>query len=105
VEKVNEIIKTDFGEVEVIKETKDFQIAIITINPKAKVPLHYHNVIREVETILEGEVLCNGKVLKPGDTSTWELGVKHEYENKTDGIVKLLCVSFPPYDPKDEVRV
>jgi len=80
-----------------------FNCSLLVILPGKKIGKHYHKKLREVEIILEGEGLLNGEPISSGKTNVWEPGQQHEYVNNGGTELKILCISMPDYDPKDEI--
>lgn len=94
-------IEMPWGYCEIIHSDKEIEVAVLTIHSGKEVDPHFHRKMKEIEVILEGEVECNGKVLKKGEFDIWKPGDMHKYKNHTDKDVKILCISVPPYDPED----
>ena len=90
-----------WGCCEVIHRNNEVEVSVLVIYPGKEVDQHFHKKMKEIEVILEGEVECNGKVLKKGEFDIWKPGDMHWYKNHTGKDVKILCMSIPPYDPED----
>ena len=91
-----------FGKVHLFESDNTFGSAIIYLEPGKEIKNHHHKKMKEVEIILEGEVVCNGKIRKKGDILIWELNQDHNHRNLSNSITKILCITVPPYNPEDE---
>jgi mannose-6-phosphate isomerase-like protein (cupin superfamily) len=80
-------------------------IATCEVDPGARSPLHVHQITEETYFILDGAgtmVLGDEEVpIGPGDTVLIPPGLPHAIEAGPAG-VKLLVVTAPPYDVKDD---
>jgi len=94
-----------FGKVQVLESTDKFGSSILLIEPGKEIPKEFHKKMKEIEVILEGEVICNGKIQKPGDVNIWKINQVHSYKNESNSAVKILCITIPPYDPEDIFKV
>lgn len=90
-----------FGKVQIFESSKEFGSSILIINPGKEIKKHYHKKTIEVEIILGGEIICNNKIQKAGEVNVWKINQPHGYKNNSNSIVKILCVTYPPYDPED----
>lgn len=100
-----EELDAPFGKVKVLESNEKFSLSILLIEPGKEIPREYHKKTKEIEVILEGEVICNDKIQKPGDVNIWEVNQIHGYKNESNYIVKILCTTIPPYDPEDVFQV
>ena len=94
-----------FGKVQVFESNDKFGSSILIVEPGKEITRHYHKKMKEVEVILEGEIVCGDKIQKPGDVNIWEINQVHGYKNKSNSVVKILCITIPPYDPEDVFEV
>ncbi|RLI95989.1 MAG: hypothetical protein DRP00_06000 [Candidatus Aenigmatarchaeota archaeon] len=100
-----EEFETPFGKVQVFESSEKFGCSILIIEPGKEIKKHYHKKTKEIEVILEGEVVCNGRIQKEGEINIWEPNQVHEYKNDSKQPVKILCVTIPPYDPRDVFEI
>jgi uncharacterized cupin superfamily protein len=98
-----ERIQTEFGFVVPLGETAEVSTSILEILPRKKISKHFHKKTKEIEVILRGEAIVNGKRRKKSEVLIWEPGEQHahEYYNDSSDTVRVLCVSIPKYDPAD----
>jgi len=94
-------IKEVFGKIQILESGKEFGSSILIIEPGKEIKEHYHRKTKEVEVVLEGHVHCGDRIQKAGDINVWETEEYHGYKNESKAVVKILCITFPPYDPKD----
>ncbi|UCD04382.1 MAG: cupin domain-containing protein [Candidatus Woesearchaeota archaeon] len=94
-----------FGKVQVFESNEKFGSSILVVEPGKEITPHFHKKTIEVEVILEGEVVCDGKIQKSGDINIWKLDQVHSYKNKSESPVKILCITVPPYDEADSFEV
>jgi len=94
-----------FGKVQVFESNDKFGSSVLLVDSGKEITKHYHKKTKEVEVILEGKIVCNNKIQKPGDVNIWEINQVHGYKNESNSTVKILCITVPPYDPKDVFEV
>jgi mannose-6-phosphate isomerase-like protein (cupin superfamily) len=94
-----------FGKIQIFESNDKFGSSVLLINPGKEIGKHYHKKTTEIEVILEGEIVCNGKVQKVGKINIWRPNQLHSYKNESNSVVKILCITIPPYDPKDVFEV
>lgn len=92
-----------FGKVQVLESTKEFGSSILIIEPGKEIKEHFHKKTKEVEIILEGQVISlpENKLQKSGDINVWNINQKHGYKNNSKKSARVLCITYPNYDPKD----
>lgn len=94
-----------FGKVQVFETNDQFGASILLIGPGREIKKHYHKEMIEMEVILEGEVMYGDRLQKKGDINIWRTNIPHGYKNNTDSVVKILCISIPPYNPEDVFEI
>ncbi len=94
-----------FGEVEVLLETREAGLYLLHVDPGQVIPLHHHQRMRELEWLVTGELVQDGRKLAPFEPREWPRGAVHEYENPTDRRASLFCCDSPPFIPSDEIDV
>ncbi|HTW91387.1 MAG TPA: cupin domain-containing protein [bacterium] len=100
-----EPIKTEWGEVVNLGQTKEFSCSLLRVMPGQKIPKHYHKRMREIEVVVGGEALVNGVKRSKDSCIVWETGQPHEYVNTASQTLEVICLVWPPYDPADEIPV
>ena len=92
-----------FGKVQVLESTKEFGSSILIIEPGKEIKKHFHKKTKEVEIVLEGRPLClsNNLVQSKGDINVWKPNQIHGYKNISSSVARILCITYPNYDPKD----
>jgi mannose-6-phosphate isomerase-like protein (cupin superfamily) len=94
-----------FGKVQNFESNDKFGSSILIIEPNKEISKHYHKNTKEIEIILEGEIICDGEIERPYDVNIWEPMQAHSYKNISDAIVKILCLTTPPYNPNDSFEL
>ena len=83
-----------WGNFEIVKDTKDFKIKILTMNPHSKLSYQSHKHRNEFWIVLEGEALAivnDGKYpLKKDMSICIKKEDKHRLINDTDNILRVL---------------
>lgn len=98
-------LSAPFGKVQLFESNDQFGSSILIIEPGKEITKHYHKRIKEIEVILEGKVVCDNKIQKPGQVNVWAVNQAHSYKNASQAVVKILCITVPPYDPKDVFEI
>lgn len=83
-----------------------FTVAIEIIPVGKMIGKHYHKNSKEIEIVLDGMPLVNGKQSTPGDIFIWNPTEIHEYNNipsKSDAFI--LTISIPSFDIEDEIFI
>ena len=95
-----------FGRVDVLLETEEAGLYLLRLAPGAEIPRHHHQVMRELEWRVAGDVARNGRRLRGLEPVVWSKGQIHGYRNlsPTDEAV-LFCCDTPPFVPEDEIAV
>ncbi len=98
-----EEIEETFGKIQILESTKEFGSSILIINPGKEISRHHHKKMKEVEIILEGRplYLADNLIHSKGDINVWKPYQVHGYKNISSSITRILCITVPPYDPKD----
>lgn len=94
-----------FGKVQVFESNDKFGSSVLLVDRGKEITKHYHKKTKEVEVILEGEIICDNEIQKPGNINVWELNQVHGYKNQSNSTVKILCITFPPYNPEDSFEI
>lgn len=92
-----------FGTVEVVLETAEAGLYLLHIDPGATLSSHHHEVMRELEWHVRGEVLRCGEKLVGLAPVTWSQGQVHDYVNTGSGVATLFCCDQPRFIPSDEI--
>ncbi len=95
----------EFGEVEIIHESKEAGLYLLHIDEGKSIPTHYHAVMRELEWLVAGDVERDGHRLGGFSPKAWPRGQRHTYRNVGAGRATLFCCDSPPFIPADEVVV
>lgn len=94
-----------FGTVEVVLETAEAGLYLLHIEPGATLSSHHHQIMRELEWHVRGEVLRCGEKLVGLAPVTWSQGQVHDYVNTGSGVATLFCCDQPRFIPTDEILV
>lgn len=95
--------RTRFGEVEILVETHEAGLYLLHVAPGHQIPPHHHQVMRELEWLVEGEVLRGGQPVAAATPIEWEHGQVHDYRNDGTQVATLFCCDMPPFIPEDEI--
>jgi FolB domain-containing protein len=95
---------TRFGHVDVLFETRDAGLYLLHVGPGLEIPRHHHQVMRELEWLVEGELHQDGRLVQPVQPVTWQRGQIHSYQNRSDRPATLFCCDVPPFLPHDEIE-
>ena len=102
------IEKRPWGKFEQFTHNEISTVKIITINPKKRLSLQYHNKRKEFWRVIDGsgKVTIGSKVLnaKAQDEFVIKAKQKHRIKGGKNGI-KILEISFGDFDESDNVRV
>lgn len=100
--------KRPWGGFEQFTHNEISTVKILTVNPKKRFSLQYHEKREEFWRILEGrcKVTIGNKTFrgKPGDEFKIPKKRKHRIE-ALDKVVKVLEISFGKFDEKDIIRL
>lgn len=92
-----------FGEVEVLLETREAGLYLLHVAAGNRIPLHHHEIMREMEWLVAGELVQHGEPLSPFSPREWSLHQRHAYDNPSPRRATLFCCDMPPYIPADEI--
>jgi FolB domain-containing protein len=92
-----------FGEVEVLLETREAGLYLLHVDPGHAIPLHHHQRMRELEWLVRGELVRDGRPLAPVEPHEWSIGAAHGYQNPSTERASLFCCDIPPFIPADEI--
>lgn len=95
----------EFGEVEILLETREAGLYLLHVDAGKSIPRHHHQVMRELEWLVEGELRQGGRPIESCQPISWPRGAVHSYENTTDARATLFCCDCPPFIPQDEIEV
>ena len=96
---------TKFGRAEVLLETREAGLYLLHVEPGRSIPLHHHQVMRELEWLVEGELFQGNTAVVPTQPSNWPHGRVHGYQNRSGALATLFCCDTPPFMPRDEIEV
>ncbi len=96
---------THFGEAEILLETREAGLYLLHVEAGRSIPRHHHQVMRELEWLVGGELRQGGQRIEPCQPISWPRGAVHSYENTTDRRATLFCCDCPPFIPQDEIEV
>lgn len=94
-----------FGEVEVLLETREAGLYLLHVDPGHAIPLHHHQRMRELEWLVRGELVQDGRVLAHAEPREWQHGAAHGYQNPSNERASLFCCDSPPFIPADEIDI
>jgi len=95
---------TPWGEVEILLETRDAGLYLLHVDAGQQIPRHHHKVMRELEWLVDGELLGESAPVDTGRPVQWPRGKAHSYRNSTATRATLFCCDFPPFMPADEIE-
>jgi dihydroneopterin aldolase len=95
----------DFGEVEILYETREAGLYLLHVEPGREIPAHYHDVMRELEWLVDGAIERDGVRLRGFDPMVWRKHRVHRYVNVGKRRATLFCCDTPPFVPQDEIVV
>lgn len=94
-----------FGDVEVLLETKEAGLYLLHVDPSKSIPRHHHKVMRELEWLVAGELFRGGQRVSRVEPIVWSHGEVHDYENRGSARATLFCCDCPPFIRTDEIEV
>ena len=97
--------KASFGDVDVLLETADAGLYLLNIHKGNEIRLHYHEVMRELEWRVSGDIMRNGEKMMGYDAVTWAKKQQHTYKNIGQQCATLFCCDVPAFVPEDEITV
>jgi FolB domain-containing protein len=95
----------DFGEVEILHQSREAGLYLLHVDPGCEIPAHYHDVMRELEWLVAGAIERDGVRLQGFDPMVWRKHRVHRYVNVGDRRATLFCCDTPPFVPHDEIVV
>ncbi len=94
-----------FGQVEILLETREAGLYLLHVEAGKSIPAHHHQVMRELEWIVSGELWWDGAQLPIHHIREWPVGQIHGYENRSTSRSTVFCCDTPPFIPDDEIEV
>ncbi len=94
-----------FGSVEILLETRDAGLYLLHVDPEHAIPPHHHQVMQELEWLIDGELWWNEDRVRPRSPVQWEKGRVHGYRNRSDRRATVFCCDMPPFIREDEIEV
>lgn len=92
-----------WGEVEVLLETREAGLYLLHVSAGREIPGHHHEIMRELEWLVDGELLGDGEPMTTMTPREWERGQIHAYHNVSPGRATLFCCDCPPFIREDEI--
>lgn len=98
----------EWGQVDIVAETRRMGFYRLTIDSQKELPEHHHQKMRECELVLHpGLSISHEKgpyrTLRVGERFSWKAHELHAYRNTAHKSASLLCMDSPPFDPEDEI--
>jgi len=97
--------RNEFGEVEILHQTRDAGLYLLHVEAGREIPAHYHQRMRELEWLVAGELERDGERLEGFAPVMWRKGRVHRYVNVGERRATLFCCDIPPFVPEDEIVV
>lgn len=94
-----------FGQVEILLETREAGLYLLHVDAGRKIPDHHHQVMRELEWIIDGELWRGDAQLALQTAREWPIGHVHGYDNRSERRATVFCCDTPPFIPADEIEV
>lgn len=97
--------RSEFGEVEILYQTREAGLYLLHVDAGREIPAHYHEQMRELEWLAEGQLERDGEPLGSAgfDPIEWPKGRVHRYVNVGAQRASLFCCDMPPFVPADEI--
>jgi len=95
----------DFGEVEILYESREAGLYLLHVEAGLAIPPHYHRKMHELEWRVAGAIERDGHRLQGLAPIEWRHGQVHTYVNVGERRATLFCCDHPPFTPSDEVIV
>lgn len=96
---------SEFGEVEILHQSRDAGLYLLHIEPGREIPAHYHRVMRELEWLVDGDIERDGERLRGFCPVAWRKHRVHRYVNVGPRRATLFCCDSPPFVREDEIVV
>ena len=93
----------DFGEVEIIHQTREAGLYLLHVDAGRGIPAHYHRKMRELEWLVDGTLERDGVRLEGFAPAIWPKHRVHRYVNVGTRRATLFCCDTPPFVPEDEI--
>lgn len=97
--------KAEFGEVEILHQSREAGLYLLHIDPGSEIPAHYHRIMRELEWLVTGALERDGVRLQDFAPVVWDRERVHHYTNVGSRRATLFCCDSPPFVPTDEIMV
>lgn len=97
--------RSEFGEVEILYQTREAGLYLLHVEVAREIPTHYHQRMRELEWLIGGTLERDGEPLHGFAPVEWEKGRAHRYVNIGDQRATLFCCDMPPFMPEDEIPI
>ncbi|KIG11676.1 Dihydroneopterin aldolase [Enhygromyxa salina] len=97
--------RNEFGEVELLHQSREAGLYLLHIDPQREIPAHYHQIMRELEWLVDGAIERDGERLHGFEPIVWREQRVHHYVNVGDQRATLFCCDSPPFVPEDEIVV
>ena len=97
--------QNEFGEVEILHQTKEAGLYLLHVEAGREIPAHYHKVMRELEWLVDGDIERDGVRLEGFAPVMWRKERVHRYVNVGTERATLFCCDTPPFVPEDEIVV
>lgn len=94
-----------FGTVEIVLETEEAGLYLLHVDPGAAITAHHHQVMRELEWQVRGELSRCGQRLVGFAPMVWSQGQVHDYVNAGAAVATVFCCDQPRFIPADEILV
>lgn len=105
-------IELDLGEYavyEIVKGSQSQQKWSLALLEIRNSPKHFHRIEKEIFIVVEGklDIMVDGesKLLKAGESIVISPYQIHQLKSALNESIRVLCFSFPAFDPKDMVLV
>lgn len=95
----------EFGEVEIVHQSREAGLYLLHIDPEREIPAHYHRIMRELEWLVDGAIERDGERLRGFAPVVWRKHRVHRYVNVGTRRATLFCCDTPPFVPEDEIVV
>lgn len=95
--------RSEFGEVEILYQTREAGLYLLHVESGREIPAHYHERMHELEWLVEGELERDGEHLRGFAPVEWPRGRVHRYVNVGAQRATLFCCDMPPFMPADEI--
>ena len=94
-----------YGAVEILLETSEAGLYLLHVDPGKAIPSHHHQIMRELEWLVAGELARDGHLLSDLSPVAWPRGQVHTYTNVGATRATLFCCDVPAFIRSDEIVV